>query len=97
MILLYISLIGAGLIMIIRPQWIWAITEQWKSNDATNHRIFISYPLARRSHVYISRDWRGYRKLFAVKRKKMLCVLMSMVYLMEASLGIPWVQVLSCD
>lgn len=40
MTLLYIALIGAGLIMIIRPQWIWAITEEWKSNDATEPSDF---------------------------------------------------------
>ncbi|RJE82630.1 hypothetical protein D3P07_26490 [Paenibacillus sp. 1011MAR3C5] len=28
-------LLPFGLVMLIQPQWIWAISEEWKSNDAT--------------------------------------------------------------
>lgn len=35
MIILSILLILFGLLMIVRPGAIWTITENWKSNDAT--------------------------------------------------------------
>ncbi|GAA3401957.1 DUF6199 family natural product biosynthesis protein [Paenibacillus hodogayensis] len=35
MLFLAIILIFIGLTMLIRPSLIWAITESWKSNDAT--------------------------------------------------------------
>jgi hypothetical protein len=35
LILLAIFVTLMGLLMIIRPHLIWAITESWKSNDAT--------------------------------------------------------------
>ncbi|WP_341538289.1 DUF6199 family natural product biosynthesis protein [Paenibacillus pinisoli] len=33
--ILSIVLLPMGLVMLIQPQWIWAISEEWKSNDAT--------------------------------------------------------------
>ncbi|RJX39210.1 hypothetical protein D3P09_13600 [Paenibacillus pinisoli] len=35
MFILSIVLLPMGLVMLIQPQWIWAISEEWKSNDAT--------------------------------------------------------------
>lgn len=40
MLFLSILLLPLGLVMIIRPQWIWAIAEEWKSNDATEPSDF---------------------------------------------------------
>jgi uncharacterized membrane protein len=35
MIVLGIALIIAGVLMMVRPNVVWTITESWKSNDAT--------------------------------------------------------------
>lgn len=42
MILLYIALMLFGLFMLLLPQYFWMLTEQWKSEDATEpSTIFI--------------------------------------------------------
>jgi hypothetical protein len=35
MLVLGILLSAVGLMMILKPGWIWIITESWKSNDGT--------------------------------------------------------------
>lgn len=35
MILLFPVFLAIGLFMLIWPEYFWALTEQWKSNDAT--------------------------------------------------------------
>jgi len=35
LLILSLLLLPMGLVMFFRPQWIWAMSEEWKSNDAT--------------------------------------------------------------
>ncbi|WP_159881906.1 DUF6199 family natural product biosynthesis protein [Paenibacillus puerhi] len=35
MIIVFLLLAGFGLLMLLRPQALWALTESWKSADAT--------------------------------------------------------------
>lgn len=34
-ILLSLLVTGAGVVMLLRPEWVWMVTERWKSEDAS--------------------------------------------------------------
>ncbi|GIP38975.1 hypothetical protein J31TS4_22550 [Paenibacillus sp. J31TS4] len=33
--LISVLLVAAGVLMLSRPDWVWSVTESWKSGDAT--------------------------------------------------------------
>lgn len=35
MILMGLFILAVGLTMLLKPEWIWHLTESWKSNDGT--------------------------------------------------------------
>ncbi|WP_348636737.1 DUF6199 family natural product biosynthesis protein [Paenibacillus hunanensis] len=43
MFILSIALIIIGLLMLIKPSIVWTVTEQWKSNDATEPSTFYTW------------------------------------------------------
>ncbi len=40
MIFVATFLAAAGLLMLLKPQWVWSISESWKSSDATGPSPF---------------------------------------------------------